>query len=65
MSNKFTIKFKGILDHTAIKKAIEQNISKMEKYLKPRKSSLGGGTKDIVKNNLSDKKKRIKQTIQI
>ncbi|WP_440201303.1 DUF759 family protein [Borreliella garinii] len=43
MSNKFTIKFKGILDHTAIKKAIEQNISKMEKYLKPRKSSLGGG----------------------
>ncbi|WP_210376285.1 DUF759 family protein, partial [Borreliella burgdorferi] len=40
------------------KKAIEQDISKMEKYLKPKKSSLGS-TKDIVKNNLSDKKKEL------
>uniref|UniRef100_UPI001AEDBECE DUF759 family protein n=1 Tax=Borreliella valaisiana TaxID=62088 RepID=UPI001AEDBECE len=31
---------------------------KMEKYLKPKKSSLGS-TKDIVKNNLSDKKKEL------
>ncbi|MCD2375738.1 DUF759 family protein [Borreliella burgdorferi] len=58
MSDKFTIKFKGILDHVATKKAIEQDISKMEKYLKPKKSSLGS-TKDIVKNNLSDKKKEL------
>ncbi|MCD2375670.1 DUF759 family protein, partial [Borreliella burgdorferi] len=58
MSDKFTIKFKGILDHAATKKAIEQDISKMEKYLKPRNSSLGS-TKDIVKNNLSDKKKEL------
>ncbi len=58
MSDKFTIKFKGILDHAATKKAIEQDISKMEKYLKPKKSSLGS-TKDIVKNNLSDKKKEL------
>ncbi len=40
MSDKFTIKFKGILDHAATKKSIEQDITKMEKYLKPRKSSL-------------------------
>ncbi|ACN56272.1 DUF759 family protein [Borreliella burgdorferi] len=58
MSDKFTIKFKGILDHAATKKAIEQDISKMGKYLKPRNSSLGS-TKDIVKNNLSDKKKEL------
>lgn len=58
MSDKFTIKFKGILDHAATKKAIEQDISKMEKYIKPRKSSLGS-TKDIVKNNLSDKKREL------
>ncbi|PRR38111.1 DUF759 family protein [Borreliella burgdorferi] len=58
MSDKFTIKFKGILDHAATKKAIEQDISKMKKYLKPKKSSLGS-TKDIVKNNLSDKKKEL------
>ncbi|WP_418905390.1 DUF759 family protein (plasmid) [Borreliella turdi] len=58
MSDKFTITFKGILDHAATKKAIEQDITKMEKYLKPRKSSLGS-TKDIVKNNLSDKKKEL------
>ncbi|WP_418885417.1 DUF759 family protein [Borreliella carolinensis] len=58
MSDKFTIKFKGILDHAATKKAIEQDISKMEKYLKPRNSSLGS-TKGIVKNNLSDKKKEL------
>ncbi len=62
MSDKFTIKFKGALDHAATKKAIEQDITKMEKYLKPKKSSLGS-TKDIVKNNLSDKKKELsKQT---
>ncbi|WP_215535893.1 DUF759 family protein [Borreliella bavariensis] len=62
MSDKFTIKFKGVLDHAATKKAIEQDITKMEKYLKPKKSSLGS-TKDIVKNNLSDKKKELsKQT---
>ncbi len=48
MSDKFTIKFKGILDHAATKKAIEQDITKMEKYLKPKKSGLGS-TKDIVK----------------
>ncbi|WP_418454100.1 DUF759 family protein [Borreliella lusitaniae] len=58
MSDKFTIKFKGILDHAATKKAIEQDITKMEKYLKPKKSSLGS-TKDIIKNNLSDKKKEL------
>ncbi len=58
MSDKFTIKFKGILDHAATKKAIEQDISKMDKYLKPKKSSLGSA-KDIVKNNLSDKKKEL------
>ncbi|WP_210378626.1 DUF759 family protein [Borreliella garinii] len=58
MSDKFTIKFKGILDHAATKKSIEQDITKMEKYLKPRKSSLGS-TKDIVKNNLADKKKEL------
>ncbi|WP_210378226.1 DUF759 family protein, partial [Borreliella garinii] len=58
MSDKFTIKFKGILDHAATKKAIEQDITKMEKYLKPKKSGLGS-TKDIVKNNLSDKKKEL------
>ncbi|AEL70302.1 conserved hypothetical protein (plasmid) [Borreliella afzelii PKo] len=58
MSDKFTIKFKGILDHAATKKAIEQDITKMEKYLKPKKSSLGS-TKDIVKSNLSDKKKEL------
>ncbi|WP_418909603.1 DUF759 family protein (plasmid) [Borreliella lanei] len=58
MSDKFTIKFKGILDHAATKKAIEQDITKMEKYLKPKKSSLDS-TKDIVKNNLSDKKKEL------
>uniref|UniRef100_UPI00359C272B DUF759 family protein n=1 Tax=Borreliella afzelii TaxID=29518 RepID=UPI00359C272B len=52
MSDKFTIKFKGILDHAATKKAIEQDIAKMEKYLKPKKFSLGS-TKNIVKNNLS------------
>ncbi len=85
MSDKFTIKFKGILDHAATKKAIEQDISKMEKYLKPKKSSLNsigleqdiakmeqylkpkksnlGSTKDIIKNNLLDKKKELsKQT---
>ncbi|WP_215540997.1 DUF759 family protein, partial [Borreliella bavariensis] len=62
MSDKFTIKFKGVLDHAATKKAIEQDITKIEKYLKPKKSSLGS-TKDIVKNNLSDKKKELsKQT---
>ncbi|WP_418905785.1 DUF759 family protein [Borreliella japonica] len=62
MSDKFTIKFKGVLDHAATKKAIEQDITKMEKYLKPKKSSLGS-TKDIVKSNLSDKKKELsKQT---
>ncbi|MBB6032127.1 DUF759 family protein (plasmid) [Borreliella spielmanii] len=58
MGDKFTIKFKGVLDHAATKKAIEQDITKMEKYLKPKKSSLGS-TKDIVKNNLSDKKKEL------
>ncbi|WP_029361927.1 DUF759 family protein [Borreliella garinii] len=58
MSDKFTIKFKGILDHAATKKTIEQDITKMEKYLKPKKSGLGS-TKDIVKNNLSDKKKEL------
>ncbi|ACL35238.1 conserved hypothetical protein (plasmid) [Borreliella garinii Far04] len=58
MNDKFTIKFKGILDHAATKKAIAQDISKMEKYLKPRKFSLGS-TKDIVKNNLSDKNKEL------
>ncbi len=58
MSDKFTIKFRGILDHASTKKAIEQDITKMEKYLKPKKSSLGS-TKDIVKNNLSDKKKEL------
>ncbi|APQ15679.1 hypothetical protein BLA33_04900 (plasmid) [Borreliella garinii] len=58
MRDKFTIKFKGILDHAATKKSIEQDITKMEKYLKPRKSSLGS-TKDIVKNNLADKKKEL------
>ncbi|WP_187983573.1 DUF759 family protein [Borreliella bavariensis] len=58
MSDKFTIKFKGVLDHAATKKAIEQDITKMEKYLKPKKSSLGS-TKDIVKSNLSDKKKEL------
>ncbi|WP_139127194.1 DUF759 family protein, partial [Escherichia coli] len=42
MGDKFTIKFKGVLDHAATKKAIEQDITKMEKYLKPKKSSLGG-----------------------
>ncbi|WP_418909554.1 DUF759 family protein (plasmid) [Borreliella sinica] len=62
MSDKFTIKFKGVLDHAATKKAIAQDITKMEKYLKPKRSSLGS-TKDIVKNNLSDKKKELsKQT---
>ncbi|MBB6043601.1 DUF759 family protein (plasmid) [Borreliella yangtzensis] len=58
MSDKFTIKFKGVLDHAATKKAIEQDITKMEKYLKPKKSNLGS-TKDIVKSNLSDKKKEL------
>ncbi|WP_418885700.1 DUF759 family protein [Borreliella tanukii] len=58
MGDKFTIKFKGVLDHAATKKAIEQDITKMEKYLKPKKSSLGS-TKDIVKSNLSDKKKEL------
>ncbi|ACJ73392.1 conserved hypothetical protein (plasmid) [Borreliella afzelii PKo] len=58
MGDKFTIKFKGVLDHAVTKKAIEQDITKMEKYLKPKKSSLGS-TKDIVKNNLSDKKKEL------
>ncbi len=53
MSDKFTIKIKGILDHASSKKAIEQDISKMEKYLKPKKASWGS-TKDIVKNKLSD-----------
>ncbi|WP_420025244.1 DUF759 family protein (plasmid) [Borreliella yangtzensis] len=58
MSDKFTIKFKGVLDHAATKKAIEQDITKIEKYLKPKKSNLGS-TKDIVKSNLSDKKKEL------
>ncbi|WP_215536399.1 DUF759 family protein [Borreliella bavariensis] len=58
MSDKFTIKFKGVLDHAATKKAIEQDITKMEKYLKPRKSSLGS-TKDIVKSNLLDRKEEL------
>ncbi|WP_187981699.1 MULTISPECIES: DUF759 family protein [Borreliella] len=58
MGDKFTIKFKGVLDHAATKKAIEQDITKMKKYLKPKKSSLGS-TKDIIKNNLSDKKKEL------
>ncbi|WP_417903109.1 DUF759 family protein (plasmid) [Borreliella andersonii] len=58
MSDKFTIKFKGILDHAATKKAIEQDITKMEKYLKLKKSNLGS-TKDIVKTHLSDKKKEL------
>ncbi len=56
MSDKFTIKFRGVLDHAATKKAIEQDITKMEKYLKPKKSSLGS-TKDIVKSNCRIRKK--------
>ncbi|XOU12956.1 DUF759 family protein (plasmid) [Borreliella americana] len=81
MSDKFTIKFKSVLDHAATKKSIEQDISKMEKYLKPKKSSLNSisleqdivkmekylkpkksnlnSTKDIIKNNLLDKKKEL------
>ncbi|WP_417861789.1 DUF759 family protein (plasmid) [Borreliella americana] len=58
MSDKFTIKFTGILDHAATKKSIEQDIAKMEKYLKSKKSSLSS-TKDIIKNNLLDKKKEL------
>ncbi|AWG43352.1 hypothetical protein CR532_05265 (plasmid) [Candidatus Borreliella tachyglossi] len=58
MSDTFTIKFKGVLDHAETKKALEKDISKMEKYLKPARTSLGS-TKDIIKSNLSDKKREL------
>ncbi|UPA18505.1 DUF759 family protein [Borrelia puertoricensis] len=54
MDNKFTIKFKGILDHASTKKTLERDISKLEENLKPKLSSLKS-TKDIIKANLKDK----------
>ncbi|AHH11520.1 DUF759 family protein (plasmid) [Borrelia coriaceae] len=58
----FTIKFKGVLDHAITRKALEQDIAKLEKLIKPKRTSLGS-TKDILKHNLSQKKTELsKQT---
>ncbi|ANA43814.1 DUF759 family protein [Borrelia hermsii] len=59
---KFTIKFTGVLDHASTRKSLEKDISKLEHLIKPKKSSLKS-TKDILKHNLSEKKRELaKQT---
>ncbi|AYE37096.1 hypothetical protein DB313_06225 (plasmid) [Borrelia turcica IST7] len=57
-NDTFTIKFKGVLDRVATRKSLESDISKMEKLLKPKKTSLGS-TRDIIKSNLGDKKREL------
>nr|WP_051373862.1 DUF759 family protein [Borrelia hispanica] len=53
--NKFTIKFKGILDHASTKKSLEKDISILEKVLKPKRTRLDS-TEKILKYNLKEKK---------
>ncbi|WP_040126286.1 DUF759 family protein [Borrelia nietonii] len=58
MDHKFTIKFTGVLDHASTRKSLEKDISKLEHLIKPKKSSLKS-TKDILKHNLSEKKREL------
>ncbi|AFI31669.1 DUF759 family protein [Borrelia crocidurae] len=53
--NKFTIKFKGVLDHASTKKSLEKDISILEKVLKPKRTKLDS-TEKILKHNLKEKK---------
>ncbi|AHH05961.1 Hypothetical protein BOM_1418, partial (plasmid) [Borrelia miyamotoi FR64b] len=46
MNDKFTIKFKGILDHASTRKSLENDISRIEKLIKPKRIRLGS-TKDF------------------
>ncbi|UPA16708.1 DUF759 family protein (plasmid) [Borrelia coriaceae] len=59
MNDKFTIKFKGVLDHAATRKSLERDISKLENLIKPKRTSLGS-TKDFIKYNLQEKKRELK-----
>ncbi|UPA16793.1 DUF759 family protein (plasmid) [Borrelia coriaceae] len=59
MNDKFTIKFKGVLDHAATRKSLENDISKLENLIKPKRTSLGS-TKDFIKYNLQEKKRELK-----
>ncbi|MBW6186278.1 DUF759 family protein, partial [Pseudomonas aeruginosa] len=36
VNDKFTIKFKGILDHASTRKSLENDISRIEKLIKPK-----------------------------
>ncbi|AHH11969.1 Hypothetical protein BCO_0009002 (plasmid) [Borrelia coriaceae ATCC 43381] len=59
VNDKFTIKFKGVLDHAATRKSLERDISKLENLIKPKRTSLGS-TKDFIKYNLQEKKRELK-----
>ncbi|UPA16837.1 DUF759 family protein (plasmid) [Borrelia coriaceae] len=59
MNDKFTIKFKGVLDHATTRKSLERDISKLENLIKPKRTSLGS-TKDFIKYNLQEKKRELK-----
>nr|WP_099497251.1 DUF759 family protein [Borrelia miyamotoi] len=60
MNDKFTIKFKGILDHASTRKSLENDISRIEKLIKPKRIRLGS-TKDFIKYNLNEKKRELKK----
>ncbi|UPA18850.1 DUF759 family protein [Borrelia puertoricensis] len=57
-TTKFTIKFKGVLDHASTRKSLESDISKLERLIKPKRSHLKS-TKDILKHNLYEKKREL------
>lgn len=59
MNDKFTIKFKGVLDYATTRKSLERDISKLENLIKPKRTSLGS-TKDFIKYNLQEKKRELK-----
>ncbi|AOW96156.1 DUF759 family protein [Borrelia miyamotoi] len=55
MNDKFTIKFKGTLDHAATRKSLEKDISKLEHLITPKRITLGS-SKEFIKYNLNEKK---------
>lgn len=60
MNDKFTIKFKGVLDHASTRKSLEKDISRIEHLIKPKRTKLGS-TKDITRYNLNEKKRELKK----
>ncbi|WP_247032473.1 DUF759 family protein [Borrelia venezuelensis] len=65
MDNKFTIKFKGILDHASTKKTLEKDISKLEEKLKPTLPSLKVNLKET-KRELAkqNKHERLRERVE-